>query len=90
MRAGTGGTIPALPYRRFTGDGPPDKLAGLRLSSARGYPSPPVLPQFAPQGHGMLSRLVLLGLAFASLTFVWLALYASIIAAAGAFMRASR
>jgi threonine/homoserine/homoserine lactone efflux protein len=49
-----------------------------------------VLPQFAPEGHGMLSALVALGLVFAALTFLWLALYAAVIARAGAFMRESR
>jgi threonine/homoserine/homoserine lactone efflux protein len=49
-----------------------------------------VLPQFASEGHGMLSALVLLGLVFATLTFVWLALYATVIARAGAFIRRSR
>ena len=49
-----------------------------------------VLPQFAPQGHGTLSKLVLLGCVFAALTFAWLALYATVVAAAGAFMHTSR
>jgi threonine/homoserine/homoserine lactone efflux protein len=48
-----------------------------------------VLPQFAPQGHGMLSQLVGLGLVFAVMTFAWLALYATAVAAAGAWMRGS-
>ena len=49
-----------------------------------------VLPQFAPEGRGMLSALVLLGLVFAALTFLWLALYAAVVARAGAFVRGSR
>src|SRR5206468_5114868 len=49
-----------------------------------------VLPQFAPPGHGMLSVLVLLGAVFSILTFLWLALYAVVIARAGAFVRGSR
>jgi threonine/homoserine/homoserine lactone efflux protein len=49
-----------------------------------------VLPQFAAQGRGMLSALVLLGLVFAALTFLWLALYAAVIARAGEFVRESR
>ena len=49
-----------------------------------------VLPQFAPKGQGMLSALVLLGLVFATLTFLWLTLYSVVIARAGAFARASR
>ncbi len=49
-----------------------------------------VLPQFAPEGQGMLSALVALGLVFAALTFVWLALYSVVVARAGAFLRGSR
>jgi threonine/homoserine/homoserine lactone efflux protein len=46
-----------------------------------------VLPQFAPQGAGMLSALVLLGLAFALLTLIWLVAYAYAIAKAGDVLR---
>jgi threonine/homoserine/homoserine lactone efflux protein len=46
-----------------------------------------VLPQFAPQGEGMLSALVLLGLAFALLTLIWLVAYAYAIAKAGDVLR---
>ena len=46
-----------------------------------------VLPQFAPQGEGMLSALVLLGLAFALLTLIWLVAYAYAIAKAGDMLR---
>ena len=49
-----------------------------------------VLPQFAPEGHGMLSALVALGLVFATLTFLWLALYAVVVARAGALLGGSR
>lgn len=49
-----------------------------------------VLPQFAPPGHGMLSVLVLLGLVFSTLTFLWLSLYAVVLARAGEFVRGSR
>jgi threonine/homoserine/homoserine lactone efflux protein len=42
-----------------------------------------VLPQFAREGEGMLSVLVLLGLVFSALTLAWLALYAAAIAAVG-------
>jgi threonine/homoserine/homoserine lactone efflux protein len=38
----------------------------------------------------MLSALVALRLVFAALTFLWLALYAAVIARAGAFVRGSR
>jgi threonine/homoserine/homoserine lactone efflux protein len=46
-----------------------------------------VLPQFSPPGQGMLSHLVLLGFVFAALTLAWLALYAWLVAAAGAALR---
>ena len=49
-----------------------------------------VLPQFADQGHGMLSELVGLGIIFASLTFSWLTLYAVVISRAGDLVRGSR
>jgi threonine/homoserine/homoserine lactone efflux protein len=49
-----------------------------------------VLPQFAPQGHGMLSALVGLGLVFSAMTFVWLALYSIAVAKAGALVRGMR
>jgi len=49
-----------------------------------------VLPQFAPPGHGMLWVLVLLGIVFSALTFLWLTLYAVVIARAGEFVRGSR
>jgi threonine/homoserine/homoserine lactone efflux protein len=49
-----------------------------------------VLPQFAVPGQGMLSSLMLLGLVFSSMTFVWLALYATIIASAGSAYRDSK
>lgn len=46
-----------------------------------------VLPQFSPPGQGMLSHLVLLGFIFAALTFIWLAFYAWLVAAAGTALR---
>jgi threonine/homoserine/homoserine lactone efflux protein len=49
-----------------------------------------VLPQFAPQGQGMLSHLILLGLVFSLLTLAWLALYASAVSSAGAWLRSSK
>jgi threonine/homoserine/homoserine lactone efflux protein len=48
-----------------------------------------VLPQFAPQGEGMLSALVLLGLVFSLLTLIWLVAYAYAIAKAGDVLRRS-
>ncbi|MGE0850282.1 MAG: LysE family translocator [Hyphomicrobiaceae bacterium] len=49
-----------------------------------------ILPQFAPQGQGMLSWLVLLGLVFSTMTLAWLSLYAMVIAWAGETFRRSR
>src|SRR5262245_65515006 len=49
-----------------------------------------VLPQFASPGDGMLSRLLLLGVVFSVLTFLWLTAYAVAIARAGRLFRGSR
>jgi threonine/homoserine/homoserine lactone efflux protein len=49
-----------------------------------------VLPQFAPDGQGMLSHLALLGLIFSAMTLVWLTLYATVIASLGDAFRRSR
>ena len=49
-----------------------------------------VLPQFAPPGDGMLTRLLLLGVVFSVLTFLWLTAYAVAIARAGRLLRGSR
>jgi threonine/homoserine/homoserine lactone efflux protein len=49
-----------------------------------------VLPQFTPPGHGMVSALVLLGIVFSTLTFVWLAAYAMVLSTAGRLLRTSR
>jgi threonine/homoserine/homoserine lactone efflux protein len=48
-----------------------------------------VLPQFTPPGEGMLSALALLGLVFSTLTFVWLAAYATALSTAGRWLLAS-
>ena len=42
-----------------------------------------VLPQFAPDGQGMLSAVVLLGMIFSVLTCAWLCLYATAVSALG-------
>lgn len=49
-----------------------------------------VLPQFAPQGEGMLSHLILLGLVFSLLTFAWLAIYTFVVALAGTWLSRSK
>src|SRR5262245_12633535 len=48
-----------------------------------------VLPQFAPQGGGMLSTLVLLGALFASMTLTWLVLYSVVVTAVGGILQRS-
>jgi threonine/homoserine/homoserine lactone efflux protein len=49
-----------------------------------------VLPQFTAPGQWMVSALVLLGLVFSTLTFVWLAVYAIAISTAGRWLHHSR
>jgi threonine/homoserine/homoserine lactone efflux protein len=72
-------------------------LAGFRQGLVSNLSNPKmaayfasVLPQFAPDGQGMLSSLVLLGFVFASMTLAWLALYAVAIASAGDAFRRSK
>ena len=49
-----------------------------------------LLPQFATPGEGMLTGLFALGLVFSLITFVWLTLYAVVIAKAGDILRRGR
>jgi threonine/homoserine/homoserine lactone efflux protein len=49
-----------------------------------------VLPQFTAPGQGMISALVLLGVVFSTMTFVWLAVYAAVISTAGRVLSESR
>jgi threonine/homoserine/homoserine lactone efflux protein len=46
-----------------------------------------LLPQFAPTGAGAFAALLLLGIVFAVMTFLWLTLYAFAVARAGDFLR---
>jgi threonine/homoserine/homoserine lactone efflux protein len=46
-----------------------------------------LLPQFVPPGAATFSAFLLLGAVFALMTFAWLALYASVVARAGDFLR---
>lgn len=48
-----------------------------------------ILPQFAPQGEGVFSTLVVLGVLFCVLTFSWLAAYATAVAALGGWLARS-
>jgi threonine/homoserine/homoserine lactone efflux protein len=76
--------------------------AGPRLSPAGGYRQGVVsnlgnpkmavfftslLPQFAPAGGGSFAAMLVLGLAFCTLTFVWLTAYAAAIDRAGHVLR---
>ena len=46
-----------------------------------------LLPQFVPAGAATFSGLLLLGVTFALMTFIWLTLYAAVVAKAGDFLR---
>ena len=48
---------------------------------------PSLLPQFAPAGEQAFLPLLLLGLLFCAMTFVWLTAYAVVVARAGDFLR---
>jgi threonine/homoserine/homoserine lactone efflux protein len=91
------------PGRRSVADRPealrpaPSMLVGFRQGLLSDLSNPKmaaffasILPQFAPQGQGMLSSLVLLGLVFSIMTLAWLSLYAMVIAWAGETFRHSR
>jgi threonine/homoserine/homoserine lactone efflux protein len=88
----------ASPLDKVATPGPaPSMLAGFRQGLLSDLSNPKmaaffasVLPQFAPEGQGMLSSLVLLGLVFALMTLAWLSLYAAVIASAGEAFRRSR
>jgi threonine/homoserine/homoserine lactone efflux protein len=51
---------------------------------------PSLLPQFVPAGEPTFLPLLLLGLVFCSLTFVWLSAYAVVVARAGDLLRRPR
>ena len=46
-----------------------------------------LLPQFAPSGEGAFLAMTALGLVFCLLTFLWLLLYAAVVAKAGDLLR---
>lgn len=48
-----------------------------------------ILPQFAPRDGAVFSSLILLGLLFCLMAFLWLAAYAAAVALAGDFLRRS-
>jgi threonine/homoserine/homoserine lactone efflux protein len=49
-----------------------------------------LLPQFVAQGQATFASLLLLGLIFCSMTFIWLSLYAIVVARVGDFLRRDR
>src|SRR5262245_41057216 len=49
-----------------------------------------IFPQFAPEGHATFAGLMTLGLLFSALTLVWLALYATALERALAWLRRPR
>jgi len=49
-----------------------------------------LLPQFVARGQATFPNLLLLGLIFCSMTFIWLAVYAVVVARVGDFLRRDR
>jgi threonine/homoserine/homoserine lactone efflux protein len=83
-----GTTMDVRPSRRLT----PITAFRQGLISDLGNPKMAVffaslLPQFVPQNAATFSAFLALGLVFAAMTFVWLTLYAVVIAKAGDFLR---
>jgi threonine/homoserine/homoserine lactone efflux protein len=91
FRPGGNGRLVAGPPRRL-----PGRVAARQgLISNLGNPKmaaffPSLLPQFVPAGEPTFLPLLLLGLVFCSLTFVWLTAYAFVVARAGDLVRRSR
>jgi threonine/homoserine/homoserine lactone efflux protein len=91
FRPGGNGRLVAGPPRRL-----PGRVAARQgLISNLGNPKmaaffPSLLPQFVPAGEPTFLPLLLLGLVFCSLTFVWLTAYAIVVARAGDLLRRSR
>jgi threonine/homoserine/homoserine lactone efflux protein len=74
---------------------PPAKAFRQGLISDLGNPKMAVffasiLPQFAPAGGDVFAALMLLGLVFCGMTFLWLASYAAVVARAGDVLRRPR
>ncbi|RWD98788.1 MAG: LysE family translocator [Mesorhizobium sp.] len=79
---------PALHHRRLA------PIAAFRqgLISDLGNPKiavffPSLLPQFVPAGQASFLSLLLLGVVFALITFIWLTIYATVVAKAGDWLR---
>jgi threonine/homoserine/homoserine lactone efflux protein len=91
FRPGGNGRVVAGPRR----DLPTRTAVRQGLISNLGNPKmaaffPSLLPQFVPAGDPAFLPLLLLGLVFCSLTFVWLSAYAVVVARAGDLLRRSR
>ena len=91
FRPGGNGRVVAEPSR----DLPTRTAVRQGLISNLGNPKmaaffPSLLPQFVPAGDPTFLPLLLLGLVFCSLTFVWLSAYAVVVARAGDLLRRSR
>lgn len=91
FRPGGNGGVAAEPRRHL----PTGTAVRQGLISNLGNPKmaaffPSLLPQFVPAGEPTFLPLLLLGLLFCSLTFVWLSAYAVAVARAGDLLRRSR
>lgn len=91
FRPGANGGVGAEPRRHL----PTGTAVRQGLISNLGNPKmaaffPSLLPQFVPAGEPTFLPLLLLGLLFCSLTFVWLSAYAVAVARAGDLLRRSR
>ena len=85
---GSRAALSALPAVRLK----PGKAYMQGLMSDLGNPKIAVffaslLPQFAAPGESLFAALLMLGLVFSSITFVWLTIYACVVARAGEFLR---
>jgi threonine/homoserine/homoserine lactone efflux protein len=76
----------ALPRRVAARQGLISNLGNPKMAAF--FPS--LLPQFVPSGEPTFLPLLLLGLLFCSLTFVWLSAYAVVVARAGDLLRRPR
>lgn len=88
LRPGSADSLAAGPRRRLA----PAAAFRHGLISDLGNPKmavffASVLPQFAPAAGPVFAALVVLGLIFAVMTFLWLALYSILVARAGDFLR---
>lgn len=83
-QSGSGTSGPLQPCRAFV-QGILNDLANPKMAIF--FVS--VLPQFAQPEQGMLSQLVVLGVLFATLTFIWLSSYSILLGVAGEWLQRS-